>query len=99
MNQLELGTKIKHVNEKSPYKIIAGYKGVFIATRKLFGKEWYVVLDTNKNICGHSTFMSFPRGIEGAEDYQQELVNYDKKEWEISNRNIGKIDEYWEVIK
>lgn len=98
INQLEIGTKIKHVNEKSPYKVIAEYKGVYIATRNLFGKEWHVVLDTNKNLCGHSTFMSFPRGIKGAEDYQEELVNYAKGEWEISSRNIGKLDECWEVV-
>lgn len=97
-NQLTVGTKVKHINEKRPYKVIAGYEGVYIATKKMFGKESYVVLDTNKNLCGHSELMNFPREIENAEDYQQELVNYANGEWNISTRNIGKLDEFWEIV-
>lgn len=95
--QLTIGQRIVHKTEKKPYKIIAEYQGVYIATKHLFGKEFYVVLDTNQNICGHSELMNFPRGLEGSKDYAQELERYADGEWKISQRGIGKINENWDL--
>lgn len=97
-SDLVVDEQIKHVDEKMPYKIIAVNDGVAIATRKLFGRLQYVVLDANKNTCGHSTLMNFPRGIKGREGFEEELIGYHLNEWKISTRGQGKLDKCWEVF-
>lgn len=88
-----VGDRVYFKRHKKPYIIMARRKNVMIATKKMFGKIMYSIIDLDNGICGPDDYLFNVYEYDTKEVCERALKDMENGEFEISHRHRAYIND------